>query len=80
MGALAVNIVIALLFGLGHLFVADSVTQGKLITIVLATAVPGAIWGWLYWRLRLVQAMLSHMLHDCIGYILVTILISSIAN
>lgn len=72
------NSVVAFLFGLGHLIVAGPLTPIKLITIVVATAVPGAIWGWLYWRVGLMQAMLSHILHDCVGYTLVTLLVGTL--
>ncbi len=76
----SVNSLVAFLFGLGHLILAGPLTPTKLITIVLATAVPGAMWGWLYWRVGLMQAMLSHILHDCIGYTLVYILVAVIAK
>lgn len=69
-----INSIAALLFGTAHLIAAHALGLSA-ITEVLATAVPGMIFGWLYWRLGLFQSMLAHICHDAIGYTLVYVVL-----
>lgn len=63
MGLWLAIIISALLFGIGHLLAAASLTSLTpfvVAHIVVGNAIGGMAWGWLYWRKGLESAMISH--------------------
>jgi hypothetical protein len=64
-----VNLVVAVIFGLGHLPLTRTVMGLTPLTITRAlvlNGVPSLIFGWLYWRFGLEAAMISHFCADVI--------------
>lgn len=62
-----VNLVVALLFGLGHLpaaFQVDTPDNFEITRILSLNMIPGLVFGWLYWTRGLLAAMLSHFVTD----------------
>lgn len=60
-------VLVAILFGLGHLPITSTVTSITPIVIVRAivlNGIGGAIFGWLYWKKGLESAMISHFTAD----------------
>jgi hypothetical protein len=62
-------ILIAVLFGLGHLPITSTFSQINVIVIlraVILNGIGGIVFGWLYWKRGLESAMLSHFSADLI--------------
>ena len=62
-------ILIAVLFGLGHLPITSTFSQINAIVIlraVILNGIGGIVFGWLYWKRGLESAMLSHFSADLI--------------
>lgn len=61
------NIIIALIFGLGHLpaaFKLISPSSFEIFRILLLNGIPGLVFGWLYWSRGLWAAMATHFVVD----------------
>ena len=61
------NIIVALIFGLGHLPAAFKLIEPssyEISRILLLNGVPGIIFGWLYWSKGLWAAMTAHFVAD----------------
>jgi len=62
-----VNIVVALIFGLGHLPLAFKVmipSAVEIFRIIFLNAIGGVVFGWLYWTRSLWTAMAAHFVAD----------------
>jgi membrane protease YdiL (CAAX protease family) len=69
----------AVLFGVGHLPAALAVgmhTPMQLGRIVLLNAMPGVIFGWLFWKHGLEHAMVAHLSTDAIVHALLPLALS----
>jgi membrane protease YdiL (CAAX protease family) len=65
----AANVLAALLFGAIHLPQAAGLlglTGPVVAFVLLGNAIPGVVWGWLYWRKGLIAAMASHAAADIV--------------
>lgn len=70
----SVNILVALLFGLGHLPAAFTIIQPsafETFRILLLNGIPGVVFGWLYWSRGFYAAAAAHfctdlMIHVCL--------------
>ncbi|WP_268876550.1 CPBP family glutamic-type intramembrane protease [Litchfieldia alkalitelluris] len=68
----------AVLFGVGHLPAAFSIFGKSRLVVtrtILLNAIPGILFGWLYWKFGIEIAILSHFLSDiclhvCLGPII----------
>ncbi len=63
------NVVVALLFGLGHLPAAFQLTTPsffEIFRILFLNGIAGLLFGWLYWSRGLWMAMLAHLIADLI--------------
>lgn len=61
------NIIVAMIFGLGHLPVAFKLTTPsffEVFRILLLNGVGGIVFGWLYWSRGLWTAMIAHFIAD----------------
>ena len=70
---LAALLVTALLFALGHLGGAAQLaplTLGSTLYYLLAGMVPGALYGWLYWKKGLEAAMVAHLATDLVTQVI----------
>jgi len=68
-----VNILIALLFGLGHLPATKMITDLTPLVITRAlvlNGLAGIIFGWLFWKFGLAAAMVSHFTADVILHVI----------
>jgi len=69
-----VNIVIALLFGLGHLpallQMVEKLTPMLLARTLVLNGIAGIIFGWLYWKHGLAAAMVSHFSADIVLHVI----------
>ncbi len=63
----ATNVIVAIIFGLGHLPAAFKITTPssfEVFRILLLNGIPGVIFGWLYWSRGLWSAMAAHFVAD----------------
>jgi membrane protease YdiL (CAAX protease family) len=61
------NIIVALIFGLGHLPAAFKLIEPsfyEISRILLLNGIPGVVFGWLYWSRGLRAAMTAHFVAD----------------
>ena len=69
-----VNIIIAVLFGLGHLpavkQMAGEITPLLLTRTIVLNSIAGIVFGWLFWHYGLVAAMVSHFTADIVLHVL----------
>lgn len=68
------NIIVALLFGLGHLpaaFKLITPSKFEIFRILLLNGIPGLLFGWLYWFRSLWAAMLAHFVADLVIHVFV---------
>ena len=64
----------AVLFGLGHLPAAAALlpfTPALLMREVILNGIPGAVFGWLYWRRGLEAAMVAHFSADLVLHVVI---------
>ena len=69
------NLLVALIFGLGHLPTALKLTtpSGFEITrILLLNGIPGLVFGWLYWSRGFWTAILAHFVADLVIHVFLT--------
>ncbi len=67
-----VNVAVALLFGLGHLPIAYQIASPsafEISRILLLNAIPGVVFGWLYWSRSLWTAMCAHFVTDLMVHV-----------
>lgn len=67
------NIIIALIFGLGHLpaaFKLITPSSFEIFRVLLLNGIPGLVFGWLYWSRGLWSAMLAHFMADLVIHVL----------
>lgn len=67
----------AILFGIGHMPAASALvpmTPLMVTRILLLNALPGLLFGWLYWRRGLVAAMIAHFSTDIVLHVLLPLL------
>lgn len=63
------NVIVAIIFGLGHLpaaFKLTSPSSFEVFRILLLNAIPGVVFGWLYWTRGLLAAMTAHFVTDVV--------------
>jgi hypothetical protein len=68
-----VNVVVAVIFGLGHLPATKMITPITPLLVVRAivlNSVAGIAFGWIYWRYGLAAAMVSHFCADMVLHVL----------
>lgn len=68
-----VNVVVAVIFGLGHLPATKMITAITPLLVVRAivlNSVAGIAFGWIYWRYGLAAAMVSHFCADMVLHVL----------
>lgn len=68
-----VNIIVSILFGLGHLPAALKLTTPssfEIFRILLLNGIPGMVFGWLYWSRGLWTAMVAHFVADLMIHVL----------
>ena len=68
----ATNVVVALVFGLGHLPAAFKImqpTSSEITRILLLNGIPGLVFGWLYWSRGLWAAMAAHFVADLVIHV-----------
>ncbi len=68
----AAIVLAALLFGAGHLPLAAklvSLTLDVVVRVITYNALPGLLFGWLYWRCGLEHAMLAHLCADLVLHV-----------
>lgn len=75
------NILSALLFGLGHLPTAIAIglplNALGISRILLLNALPGMVFGWLYWKRGLESAMIAHFSGDILLHVVTPLLLLS---
>lgn len=67
------NIIVSIIFGLGHLPAALKLTTPSLFEvsrILLLNGIPGIVFGWLYWSKGLWTAMTAHFVTDLMIHVL----------
>lgn len=67
-----INIVVAVIFGLGHLPATKMLTPITPLLVVRAivlNSVAGIVFGWIYWRYGLAAAMVSHFFADMVLHV-----------
>jgi len=67
------NVIIAIIFGLGHLptvFKIISPTTFEIFRVLLLNAIPGIVFGYLYWSKGLWTAMTAHFVADIMIHVL----------
>lgn len=70
-----VNIIVAIIFGLGHLPAAFRLTAPsafEIFRVLLLNGVAGVIFGWLYWTRGLWTAMAAHFMTDLVIHAFLT--------
>ncbi|KFN44769.1 CPBP family intramembrane glutamic endopeptidase [Arenimonas oryziterrae] len=75
-------VVAALLFGAGHLPAASHVwplTGLVIARVILANALAGVVFGWLYWRKGLEAAMLAHFSADIVLHVAAPLWLGALA-
>ncbi len=63
----ATNIVVAIVFGLGHLpaaFKLATPSSFEIFRVLLLNGIPGVVFGWLYWSRGLLSSMAAHFVTD----------------
>ncbi len=68
-----VNIVVAVIFGLGHLpatKMLTAITPLLAVRAIVLNSVAGIVFGWLYWRYGLAAAMVSHFFADMVLHVI----------
>jgi hypothetical protein len=63
----SVNVMVALLFGLGHLpaaFKLASLSSFEIFRVIFLNGIAGVVFGWLYWSRGLWTAITAHFLTD----------------
>jgi len=63
------NVIVAIIFGLGHLPAAFKLTSPspfEIFRILLLNGIPGVVFGWLYWSRGLLAAMTAHFVTDVV--------------
>lgn len=63
------NVIVAIIFGLGHLPAAFKLTSPsplEIFRILLLNGIPGVVFGWLYWSRGLLTAMTAHFVTDVV--------------
>jgi membrane protease YdiL (CAAX protease family) len=71
-------LITAILFGLGHLPFAETLTKVTLplmAKIITLNGIAGIVFGWLYWKKGLESAMLSHFTTDIIVHVVFPIFV-----
>lgn len=66
------NVVVAIIFGLGHLPAAFKLTTPssfEIFRILLLNAIPGLVFGWLYWSRGIWASMLGHFTADLMVHV-----------
>jgi membrane protease YdiL (CAAX protease family) len=66
------NILVALVFGLGHLPAAFKLmqpTSSEITRILLLNGIPGIVFGWLYWSRGIWAAMAAHFVADLVIHV-----------
>jgi len=61
------NVIVAVIFGLGHLpaaFKLITPSSFEIVRILLLNGIPGIVFGWLYWSKGLWTAMIAHFMAD----------------
>lgn len=68
-----VNIIVSIIFGLGHLPAALKLINPsyfEIFRILLLNGIPGMVFGWLYWSKGLWTAMVAHFVTDLMIHVL----------
>lgn len=68
------NVIVAIIFGLGHLPAAFKLVEPssfEVIRVLLLNGIPGIVFGWLYWSRGLWAAMTAHFVTDLVVHVFV---------
>jgi membrane protease YdiL (CAAX protease family) len=74
-------VIVAVLFGIGHLPVTGTITTITPVVVaraILLNSIGGIIFGWLYWKKGLESAMISHFSADIVLQVIFPLLITMI--
>jgi len=66
------NVIVAIVFGLGHLpaaFKLATTSSFEVFRILLLNGIPGVVFGWLYWSRGLWAAMAAHFVADLVLHV-----------
>lgn len=66
------NIIVAIIFGLGHLPAAFKLTPAspfEIFRVLLLNGIPGIVFGWLYWSRGLWACMFAHFIADLVIHV-----------
>ncbi|MCH9633558.1 MAG: hypothetical protein S4CHLAM7_02860 [Chlamydiae bacterium] len=68
----SVNVLVAVVFGLGHLpaaFKLAAPSSFEIFRILLLNGIPGVVFGWLYWSRGLWTSMVAHFVTDVVIHV-----------